>query len=570
MSAPAVVAPAPPVTSVTARALPLPRPALAAHVASLGVAAAGLMYLTRHVWFFADDWEFLARRRVSPVGIWVPHNEHWSTIPLLVYRALYAAVGLRTYVPYLAVLVGLHLVATHLLWRWMRRCGADDRTATALAAMFLLIGAAWECLVYPFAMNFSGAVVFGLAALLAADHDGRPGRRDLLAVALAILALAWSGVAITMVAVVGIAVLLRRGIRDAALVVAPPALVYAVWFVAVGHTQASTTPATATQLLQAPAFVWTGLTHDVEAITGLAGAGPVLLIGLLVVLLRHPDRVRGRRAAAAAAALGAVVFMIVAAVGRVALGIDAAGVSRYVYVVGALLLIPCGAVLTRLGRSSVAASVVVLALIGGATLQGAGQLVTATRARVAALTPPEHQILAAARLVQTGAPLLAGPSARPEPVYSFDMDLAALRLLVAEDAFGDVPEQPALSRLAAALQLQVVAGARPAAGVADGPAPRVVGVAGATAGPGCIRLTGSGPVTLRLRFGAPAAVSLTPGAGGSLEVTLATAAAPSVLSAPRSFPLSAGRATWLSVAAADADPVLTLPAGDDLVCGVTG
>ena len=569
MSTPAVAAPASPVTSAAVRALPVPRPALVAHLTSLGAAAAGLLYLTRHVWFFADDWEFLARRRVTAVGIWTPHNEHWSTFPLLVYRALYHAAGLRTYVPYTAVLVGLHLVLAHLLWRWMRRCGADDRTATALAAMFLVLGGAWECLVFPFAMNFTGALVLGLAALLAADHDGAPDRRDVLAVALAVVALTWSGVAITMLAVIGITVLLRRGPRDAALVVALPALVYVVWFGAVGRTSASTTPATATQLLQLPVFVWTGLTHDVEVITGLSGAGPVLVLGVLVLLVRDRGRFRDRGAAAVAAAIGAVLFMIIAAVGRVALGVDAAGVSRYVYVVGALLLLPCGALLTRMGRTSVAASVVVLALIGAATLQGAGQLVTAARARVAVLTPAEHQILAAVRLVQSGAPLIAGPYARPEPVYSFDIDLAALRLLVSEDAFGAVFDQPPSSTLAAALQLQVVAATRPVAEVAGGPAARVVGVAGEGAGPGCVRLHGSGPVTLRLRFAAPAAVSVTPSAGGSLEVALATAAAPSLLSAPRSFPLTAGLATWLSVAAAGADPVLTLPAGDDLVCGVT-
>ena len=29
-----------------------------------------------------------------------PHNEHWSTLPILVYRVLWQLFGLRTYVPY--------------------------------------------------------------------------------------------------------------------------------------------------------------------------------------------------------------------------------------------------------------------------------------------------------------------------------------------------------------------------------------------------------------------------------------------------------------------------------------
>ncbi len=567
MSAPAVAAPSPPVTAAAVRALVAPPLATLTHVASLGAAFAALMVLTRNIWFFADDWEFLARRRGTPVGIWAPHNEHWSTMPLLVYRGLYDLVGLRSYLPSMAVLLGLHVVLAHLLWRLMRRCGADDWIATALAAMFLLLGAGWECLVFPFAMNFTGALLFGLVAVLLVDHDGRLGARDLLAWVVGSVALAWSGVALTMVAVMGITVLLRRGVRDAALAVSVPTLVFAAWFLAVGHGSASTTPPTASQLLGVPTFVWTGFTHAVEGVTGLPGAGPVLLLGLLVLLLRHP-RGRRHRSAAVAAGLGAVVFMTLTGVGRIALGMGAADPSRYVYVLCALLLPVTGMVLTRLGRSSAAAFAVVLVAIGAATVQGAGQLVAAARDRVALLSPAEHQILAAVRLVESGAPLIAGPYARPEPLYSFDMNLGVMRRLVSEGAFGTVSEQPPLSRLGAALQLQVVAGPGPVSTVRDGPAPVLTGAPAGQGGSGCVQLHAPGPLRVRLRFSAPAAVSLTPSAAGDLGVALATGADPDLLSPVRTFPLPAGRATVLSVAAADAAPVLTLPAGDDLVCGV--
>ena len=524
------------------------------------------MYLTRNVWFFADDWEFLARRRHgTTVGIWVPHNEHWSTMPILVYRALYDMVGLRSYRPYMAVLVVLHLLVAHLLWRWMRRSGAGAWTATALVAMFLMLGAGAECLVFPFAMNFTGALVFGFVALLLVDHGGRFGARDLLAWPVAVVALMWSGVAVSLVAVMSIAVLLRRGARDAVLTASVPALAYVTWFMAVGRSNANTTPATRVQLLGIPTFVWNGLTHAAEGITGLSGAGPVLVVGLLVLLLRRGHPVRRRAAVAYATALGAVVFLSVTGYGRIALGTDASA-SRYVYVVCALLLVGSAMVLAALGRSSRAVAGVVLVVAGAGTLQGAGQLVNATRQRVALLSPAEHQILAAARMVETGQPIIAGPEALPEPTYSFDMPLGAMRQLVDEGAFGTVPEQPPESRLAAALQLQVVVGAAPAV---TGPAPRLSSTpAGSHGGTGCIHLRGASPVILRLIFAAPASVEITPSAGGDLTVALATNADPSLVSAPRAFALTAGRAAVLSVAAADAAPVLSLPAGDDLLCGV--
>jgi hypothetical protein len=547
---------------------PAARAALAVHLASLAGAFAALMYVSRNIWFFADDWEFLARRRHgTTIGVWVPHNEHWSTVPILVYRALYDLVGLRSYRPYMAVLLVVHLLLAHLLWRWMRRSGAGAWIATALAAMFLLLGAGWECLLFPFAMNFSGALLFGFAALLLADHDGRFGPRDVAAWAVAVVALMWSGVAVSMVAIMGIAVLLRRGVLAALATVSVPAAVYLAWFAAVGHHNANTTPASRAQLLEVPTFVWVGLTRGVEGITGLPGAGPVLVLALLVLLLRQRDAARHRAAVAVAAALGAVALLALTGVGRIALGVDAAAAPRYAYAIGALLLVGTAIVVTEPGRSSAAITAVVLAAVAAFTVQGAGQLVTAARARVAVLAPPEHQILAAARMVETGEPLIAGPAALPEPRYSFDMPLDALRQLVGEGAFGTVPEQPPESRLAAALQLQVAVGPEPA--VDGGPGPRLgEAPAAARVTGGCARLHGAGPVFVRLLFAEPGWVSVTPSAGGDLTVAMATSADPSLVSAPRTFPLTAGRTAVLSVSAADAAPVVSLPAGDDVVCGL--
>ena len=74
-------------------------------------------------------------------GLLHPHNEHWSTLPILVYRGLVNLVGVRTYVPFLAVLVALHLALAHLLWRSCLRVGASMMVATALTAAFVVLGA---------------------------------------------------------------------------------------------------------------------------------------------------------------------------------------------------------------------------------------------------------------------------------------------------------------------------------------------------------------------------------------------------------------------------------------------
>ena len=54
----------------------------------------------RAEWFYLDEWDFLATRKVTDVGdLFRPHNEHWTTIPILVYRTLYKFFGLQDLLP---------------------------------------------------------------------------------------------------------------------------------------------------------------------------------------------------------------------------------------------------------------------------------------------------------------------------------------------------------------------------------------------------------------------------------------------------------------------------------------
>ena len=77
----------------------------------------------------------------SELGLLEPHNEHWVTFPVLIYRALFSVFGVRTYLPYLLVLVVSHLLIAHLLWRLMLRYGVDWLVATGAAAVFMVLGA---------------------------------------------------------------------------------------------------------------------------------------------------------------------------------------------------------------------------------------------------------------------------------------------------------------------------------------------------------------------------------------------------------------------------------------------
>ena len=317
---------------------------LAALTFAVALAVAFVTFLTmgRRNWFFLDEWDFLADRSVTSVDdLTRPHNEHWSTLPIIVYRAMYWVFGLRSYVPYVLLVVVLHLTAATLLRVVMRRAGVHPWLATAAAGMFLFLGSGFQNIVWAFQIGFVGSLVCGLAHLILSDHDGEFDRRDAIGLLFGLAALMCSGVGVTMVATVGLAVLLRRGWRMAALHTAPLGAAFLVWWVTVGRdAYSSTVRPTPRGLVE---YVGTALGHAVRE----AGSLTVVGVALVVVLLGGcglalVDGIEGgwRRAAAPFALVGgSVLFLTIAGMGRAGIfGLEAARISRYVHLVFAMLV----------------------------------------------------------------------------------------------------------------------------------------------------------------------------------------------------------------------------------------
>jgi hypothetical protein len=421
------------------------------HLVLLAVAGAALTVAVRGQWFFGDEWAFIQDRDLGEgavAALLEPHNEHLSVLPVLVYRLLLSAFGLHTYWPYLAVMLGLHLLLSHLLWRVLLRAGARGVTATSLALLFALLGSGGENLLWAFQMGFVGSLAAGFGALLLVDHPGRLGRRDVAAVLLCLAALGCSGVGVAVVATVALAVLLRRrNWWQAAAVTAVPAAAYLAWYLAFGRGVSGAPdapPLPPLGLGAVPRFAFDGLANAAEAATGLRGAGAVLVLSLLVLLVRRPALVSGPSSLAVACAGGAVAFFVLTGISRVALGVEQARVSRYVYV-GALLLLPLAALgldvlLERLRRPSIVVVPLVACLVAVnvAVLYSAADR---TRVREQSI---RGTILASAELVRGGTRLLAD---EPDPDFSADLTVAGLRDFLDR---GWLPEPGAIAPLDAA------------------------------------------------------------------------------------------------------------------------
>jgi hypothetical protein len=353
------------------------RRALLVFAGVLAVALPLLLVLGRYRWFFHDEWDYLAGRDGGDIeNLLIPHNEHWSTVPILTFRLLYRLVGLQSYLPYRAVLVVVHLIAAGLLRVVMRRAGVDPWIATAAALLLVFFGTGAEMIVYAVNMGFGAALVLGLVQLLLADHDGPVDRRDWLGLLAGFVGLLCSTVALTMVAVVGLATLYRRGWRAAVLHTVPLFAVYAVWSRAfedektaqgVGYTHYSLSSPP-----QVARFVATGVRAAFDGMGQVPGVGWALGIVLVVGLVlawRALDRTERRKQLAAPGALlvGAFLSLGISGIARAAdFGTQFARTGRYVYFFVALTLPAVAVAGTALARRwrVLAPVVLVLLLVG--------------------------------------------------------------------------------------------------------------------------------------------------------------------------------------------------------------
>jgi hypothetical protein len=299
----------------------------------------------RKEWFYLDEWDFLAGRKVTSVNdLFRPHNEHWTTIPILVYRTLYKMFGLRSYYPYRVTIVVLYLIAAALLFVVIRRAGVNDWIAAAAGSAFALYGVGWENAIRPFQMAFTGALVFGLVFLLLTDHDGGLNRRDYVGLGAGLMALMMSGVGVVMVAIVGLSVLLRRGWRLAILLVAPLAAIYTLWFAVTGRTgKVRFASKDALTVGAAFAFLRQGFQTTFRSIPHNPVLGVLLAIALAVGIplawrARRESAQLGQLAAPMSLLAGSVLFLVSAAAGRAAFGQQYAGASRYLSLTTAMIL----------------------------------------------------------------------------------------------------------------------------------------------------------------------------------------------------------------------------------------
>jgi hypothetical protein len=309
----------------------------------LGLTVFGAAAVTTVVWFMAlghgltfyyDEWDFVLAAPSTSYWHQVvqPHNGHPSMVPYTIYWSLLHMVGLRSYWPYQTVLVLLDIGCGGLLFLLLRR-KVHALAAGAAGAVLMLLGAAWQDLLWPFQIGFVGSVTGGLGALVLLDR--REPKADVGALACLVVAVGSSGVGLAFLAGVAVELLWRR--RDWLRLWIPlvPFALFLAWYEAMGDSQVSTI---------SPSNIAKGAAQGTAAAIGAVvgrgttvGAVLAVILGVLCVIgfVRSP----GRGARLAMALTGLVAFWILTDVAR---GASSGTPSRYLYPAAALVLVGVG------------------------------------------------------------------------------------------------------------------------------------------------------------------------------------------------------------------------------------
>lgn len=302
-----------------------------------------LGWLARDLYFvWGDDYDFILLRGTIP-GInrnWLePHDDHWMTSVIAIYRGLFYFFGVRTYLPYVLVPIILHLVLAFMVYLVVRRLGVHPWMSVAAGGLVAFLGAGAQAVLWSTAMGLTASALLGYVAVYVGLRGGfDPGRMHWVWVPL-VAGLTFSGTGVIAVAFVTAFAWCLRGWRTAARVVWLPAAVFLAWYVMYGHVGAKDPLTDPWLYLQAPNYVWSGLTAAVGRASGVPEAGGALMIAVVLAVILAPRRVPlGMRSLALAGVLAAFGQLTLAAATRPGFGMDNFTSGRYSYLTMVFLM----------------------------------------------------------------------------------------------------------------------------------------------------------------------------------------------------------------------------------------
>ena len=213
--------------------------------------------------FFNDDWAFLLQRPgLEGDSVFSPHNGQLAVGVDLTFKALVALFGIDQ-LPFRVVL-SFAVAGVGVMVYLLVAERAGKLLGLVAAALVVFLGPASKALLFIASLGPVAALAMGLGALLAMESE--TPIRNLIACALLVAAVAFSGVGLAFLVGAAIAVVLLRGPADLWIPGVPLAL-YAVWWITVGGD--ATSDLSLSNLEHLPSYVIDSAASGLASVAGL-------------------------------------------------------------------------------------------------------------------------------------------------------------------------------------------------------------------------------------------------------------------------------------------------------------
>jgi hypothetical protein len=313
-----------------------------------------------------DDFDFLLKREgLSVHSLLAPHNENLVVVGVLLYKAVFAFVGISTAVPYLGLLFLSVGACAALAYVFVRR-ELGPWLALIVPLLLVTLGPAGEALLWP-EFILASALAFWLAAMLVIEREHT--RNDLVGCVLLILAIGSQAIAVALLPATALALVLWRGWLRAlrcAWIVAIPLLLFATW-----HLVYSSSEELRHSLAKVPGFVLHSFVAAVADISGVGHHSPYTGVLAAAVTLAVCLRcLYLRRVPTTTAYMTLGLLSVWFANGLIEGGERVPGLSRYQFHDSLLLMLALAPLVPRPGstrrfRWRLASGVALVALVAG-------------------------------------------------------------------------------------------------------------------------------------------------------------------------------------------------------------
>ena len=304
------------------------------------------LWINRTTWFLGDDFAILTNRYFAAAsGNWsqalfLPHNDHLIALPVLVFIGLGNIFGLNNHLVYMLPAIFMHIAILFAIAIILRKRCSSTLTALSAVCCVAFMSAGFEVLMMATNMAHVAPIFLGLYQLILVDHDGDIAKRDIVAATLGVIAVLCAGTSIPLIVMIALFLVLQRQFKRAALVAAPPAMLWLMWFVKYGtlnHGLKGDTQFTIfNKTAQIAQYVIKGMQGSLEAISHINGSSTFLIILCFLGLYKHSIKSKAILMPFCMA-VGSVMFYFITGFSRVTFGAPVS--SRYVYL-GAIFIIP--------------------------------------------------------------------------------------------------------------------------------------------------------------------------------------------------------------------------------------